>query len=442
MLVKELIKKYSLPTLGKDKALLVQPQFPLYKKTKLNLNTLPIALLKLGGVLKEYGFDVELIFFDNDWKCSSQTTLYGDNPTTSCESNVGIIFVTSVFTYWSKYVKRVVEYYRVLYPNVPIVVGGVYASLMPTHCKEYTGCDEVVVGCMSDAENCVPAYDLVDVDFQIIHTSRGCNRRCGSCGTYLIEPCFMFKDSVKEEIIKKKIVFYDNNILMNPFIENILNELVELKKDKKITWCKCQSGLDGRILLEKPYLVKLMKEAGFREVHIAWDGSYDEHPLIEKQINVIKEAGFRAKDISVFMLYNHELPYEELERKRVKCWEWGVMVNHCRYRPLDLTDEHYIALRSSHQTSDDYYIHPNWTDAKIKKYSNNIRIHNSCIRWDTIAYSYTFERKKCSKDVRDKIRKEPPSVWMDYLDDVVDPSKFIEFEEFKGYNFSEKGFVG
>ena len=56
------------------------------------------------------------------------------------------IWITSLFTYWSKYVKEAVSYHKEFFPKAKVVVGGIYASLMPEHCKEYTGCDEVCIG--------------------------------------------------------------------------------------------------------------------------------------------------------------------------------------------------------------------------------------------------------------------------------------------------------
>jgi len=48
-------------------------------------------------------------------------------------------------------------------------------------------------------------------------------------------------------------------------------KLIQLKDQKKIKWCESQSGFDGRILLNKPYLEKLLKNTGFRYPRIAWD---------------------------------------------------------------------------------------------------------------------------------------------------------------------------
>jgi hypothetical protein len=64
-----------------------------------------------------------------------------------------------------------------MFPRAKVIVGGIYASLMPEHCKEYTGCDEVFQGVHEAAEKCPPAYDLIfkgPIPYQVIHSSRGC----------------------------------------------------------------------------------------------------------------------------------------------------------------------------------------------------------------------------------------------------------------------------
>ena len=83
------------------------------------------------------------------------------------------------------------------------------------------------------AEDFEPAYDLVDVDYQIVHASRGCFRRCNFCGTWKIEPDVTYKKSIKDEIKKKKIVFYDNNLIANPHIKDILAEIAEFRFPNK-----------------------------------------------------------------------------------------------------------------------------------------------------------------------------------------------------------------
>ena len=419
------------------KVLLVEPDFPIPNKSRNHSNFLPIGLLKIASYFRQKNIDIELIRFEeeND-KDYSQTTLDFKKDT---ENDPNLIFVTSIFTYWSKHVKKAVLHYKNEYPHAKIIVGGIYASLMPEHCLEYTKCDEIITGPILEVEKCPPAYDLVDVDYQIIHTSRGCIRQCGFCGTYKIEPEWLCKSTIKKEIEKnqenyynlkkkhlKKIIFYDNNLLANEHIENILNELIELKKEKKITYVESQSGFDGRILRKKPHLAKMLKDAGFKNPKIAWDYGIKQAPKIKEQIDLLIDAGFAAKEISIFMIYNYELPYEEMEDKRQQCAEWNVQITDCRYRPLDAEDDNYSSYKRK-QNSDDYHIHKesDWTDEKVRKFRRNIRRHNICMRHEVDFHSTILERKQIpqerAKELRGKSFKEISEKYSEELPDAWSP---------------------
>lgn len=367
--------------------LLVEPNFPIPNKSRNHSNFLPIGLLKIASYLRNKSINVKLVRFEKSE--ASQIQLIPEKE----EYVPDLIVVTSIFTYWSKYVKDAVSYYKKKFKTAPIIVGGIYASLMPDHCKNYTGCDGVILGTINEAEKVIPAYDLVDVDYQIIHTSRGCVRKCGFCGTYIIEPEWNCKKSIKNEIIKKKLIFYDNNLIANPYIKDILNELIELKKERKISYLESQSGFDGRILTKDPEIGKMLKKAGFKNPKIAWDYGLNDSKNIKKQIDILIESGFNPKEISIFMIYNYELDYEEMEKKRVLCAEWGVQITDCRYRPLNATFDNYSSYKKE-QTSKDYYIHPNWTDHEIRKFRRNIRRHNICMRHEVDYHSALLERKK------------------------------------------------
>lgn len=379
--------------------LLVEPKFPIPSKSKNHKNFLPIGLLKIASYLQNRQNKVKLVRgFPKDIIQQSELIQFGPDE----------VWVTSLFTYWSKYVKDAVRYYKDLFPNAKVVVGGIYASLMPKHCKKFTGCDKIYKGVMKKAEKYESAYELIEnsnpssVDYQIIHASRGCKRKCKFCGTWKIEPKFIPKKTVKNEIKYKKLIFYDNNLLENQYIEDILYELIELREEKKILWCESQSGFDGRILLENPDLAKMLKKAGFRYPRIAWDWQYRHHSHIKKQVNILTNAGFQKKNIFVFMLYNWDISFKQMEKKRLKCWDWQVQIADCRYRPLDQTFDNYNSRRTG-QTNEDYYIHKNagWTDALVKQFRKNVRRQNICVRHGFPFYSKDFEQKR----MRNKIMK-------------------------------------
>lgn len=367
--------------------LLVEPEFPIPPKSKNHSNFLPIGLLKLANYYWFNNNSVQLI------RGNERADFYPDE-----------ILITSLFTYWCIYVKESVEFYRKLYPRAKITVGGIYASLMPDHCKEYTKCDEVFIGIHREAEKCAPAYDLVDVDYQILHGMRGCSRTCSFCGIWKLEPLsFKNADQIKSEISFNKVVFYDNNILVNPDIENILSMLAALTINKKVVQCECQSGFDGRIIEKNPNLATLIKKARFSNIRLAWDFSFEQYSQVEKWIEIFNKAGYPSKELFIFMIFNWSFDYEELERKRAKCFEWGVQISDCRYRPLNQTFDNYNPNLLS-QTNKDYYIHSNWTDEQVRQFRRDVRKHNICIRqkigWND--YSRVKERlysKKLAKQL-------------------------------------------
>lgn len=351
--------------------LLVEPNFPIPPKSKNHRDFLPVGLLKLASYHREAGDVVKLVrgnqslpdFYPNEVK------------------------ITSLFTYWSKYVWDSVKFYKDNYPKAKVVVGGIYASLMPKHCKQ-SGCDEVFVGVDERVEKFKPAYDFVEIDYQIVHTSRGCMRKCKFCGSWKIEPEFTSKKSIKGEICSNRVIFYDNNLLANPFIKDILEELKNAKHNGRVVYSESQCGIDGRLLT--PEIAKMLKQARFLNPRIAWDHAYKQRSIIKKQIDLLVDAGYPSKDIYVFMIYNFELDYYEMLKKLKQCKKWGVQIADCRYRPLNQTYDNYNPRKE--QTNEDYYIHPKWMDKQIKLFRRKVREQNIVIRHGFAFYSRELEK--------------------------------------------------
>lgn len=428
--------------------LLVEPDFPKASKSKNHNDFLPIGLLKLASYHRKKGNAICIVRGE-----LAKEEIFFESPNGSIrkEKVPDEILITSYFTYWSKYVRTSVQHYRNLYPKAKITVGGIYASLMPEHCKKYTGCDEVFVGVFDPAENIQLSYSYIEkhyepLDYQIIHTSRGCIRRCKFCGVYKIEPEFTYKTSVKDEIRKRKLIFYDNNLLANPAIENILSELVYLKYKQKILWCEAQSGIDGRLLLKNPEYAYLLKKAGFKDIRISWDSPLSEAHVIEKQLKLLKKAGYQLhRNVFIFMIYNWDIPFEELEKKRIKCWEWKIQIADCRYRPLNQTHDRYDGQKfRTGQNGRDYHIHREggWTDKKIRLFRKHIRRQNICVRSQIKFYSNVIERSILNNYVRDLLIDMAKHYSIQHLipilNDLKVPYWFPENYDGNGYSVSER----
>lgn len=369
---------------GTKKILLVEPNFPFPNKSKnkanhIHKNFVPIGLLKLGALHKDKGNKIKLV----RGKKSSKRIRFTPNE----------ILVTSLFTYWSSHVWDCIKHYRETFPKATIKLGGIYATLhcdskkFKELCKQYNVGVSKGIDC--EAEKYFPDYSLLrNVDYHATHMMRGCIRHCKFCGTWKIEPRRTNKS--KEEIInelkqigKNKVIFYDNNLLANPFIKEILNEFSTLKINKKTVVFESQSGFDGRLLEKDSELAYLIKKARFQNIRIAWDNSINDKKSIRKQINLLIKAGYPAKDISVFMIYNFDVPFEDMIKKLEYCKKWGVQITDCRYRPLELDYDNYNPHMRKGQPEGSFYIHKQggWTDKKIRDFRISVRKHNIWIRY-------------------------------------------------------------
>ncbi len=56
------------------------------------------------------------------------------------------VLVTSLMTYWYPGVQAAIAVVREHYPAVPVILGGIYATLMPEHARKHSGADYVHTG--------------------------------------------------------------------------------------------------------------------------------------------------------------------------------------------------------------------------------------------------------------------------------------------------------
>ena len=294
---------------------------------------LPVGLLKLGSLHRKKGNTVELL---------RGTALPSRKP--------DLILITSLFTYWWQPVWESVSRYKKLFPNKRIIVGGIYASIMPDHCKQ-SGCNEVFTGLVEDAEELIPAYDLIPkCDFCVIHTSRGCVRKCDFCYVHKLEPTFEPKNNITREIVKSNVSFLDNNLLANPYFDQISKELINANVNSSY----CLSGVDAAFVTKDN--ANLMFEANFHEIRIAFDKA-DKENACERALTYFEEAGYSRKDIGVYVLYNFEDPFDEVEKRRILIKDWGAHIIKQRYVPIPSLTQNYL--------------HPRWTEEECKQFAIN-----------------------------------------------------------------------
>ena len=350
--------------------LLVQPKY--YSRYP------PLGLLKISTYLKNQGHTVEFIKGQTEPKKTPDE-----------------IYVTSLFTYAWKIVHETIESYKALFPNVKITLGGLYASLMPDHAKTSMA-DEIFEDLFKEAENLIPDYSLVPIwNGSLIFSSRGCIRKCGYCAVPILEPEFKANNTIINYIHEKhsKVILWDNNILASPYIHKILDELLDYIKEKDFigNWVDqdhreifkemnlpfrshflkvlkdsfnqkfevdFNHGLDARLITLE--IARKLKQLNVKYVRLAYDRT-DYREEVKNAIDILKQAGYRGRDLFFYTLYNFNDTPEGFFLRHQDLMRWGVASYPMRYIPL----------RALNKNS---FISKNWTAEDLEMIADARRV--------------------------------------------------------------------
>jgi hypothetical protein len=303
----------------------------------------PLGLLKLASYYRQKGASVELV-----------------RGCTKRANRPDKIFVTSLFSWAWKPVWAVVKHYKRLFHTADLWLGGIYASLMPDHAKS-SGADYVFEGVFKDAEEIMPAYDLVpEWDGSIITTSRGCNRRCPYCAVWQIEgEINSTKKTIKHLVHPEhtRIILWDNNILQSPNWRDVFEELIWFSQIKRMS-IDFNQGLDARLITDE--VAEKIAKMKTLCVRVSYDNkSVEKH--VEEAISTISSYGIRGRRIGVYMLFNYEDAPDEFFNRVKNVLNWGAVAVPLRFQPLDtLKYNAYIGL--------------NWNKERLEQFSRFRRV--------------------------------------------------------------------
>ena len=171
------------------------------------------------------------------------------------------IYMSCIFSYFSKRYELEINYYLNKFPNAKITVGGVFPTINPGWFDKWkddwlarmTGIEDrltVHQGIHYDIDGLAPYYS-VDIEYEddkppypndkiILYASRGCVNKCAYCAVPKLEPEFIsFKsiqymlDAAKEDGFADRaagVWLYDNNFTEHEYPELIIDELVKFGK--------------------------------------------------------------------------------------------------------------------------------------------------------------------------------------------------------------------
>ncbi len=299
----------------------------------------PLGLLKISSV---QNLQQNRVFFHR-----------GKRPTLEEPSK---IYITSLFTYAWKPVHETAEYYRNLYPNAEIVLGGIYATLMTEHAN-LASIDTLYEGLYTEAEASKPDYSLIPGwETNILFATRGCIRKCPFCAVPLIEGSMRINDgNIRNRVDTgfKKIILWDNNVLAAPNWPDIVSELKELNFQVDFN-----QGLDIRLM--KPEIITSLAEINLKPIRMAYD-SKGERVALETTIPALEAVGFDRRQMIVYTLYNfNDTPADFLQRV-VDLLSWGVVSYPMRYEPLNTLVKN-------------KYVSPYWTARQLEMVAKARRV--------------------------------------------------------------------
>jgi radical SAM superfamily enzyme YgiQ (UPF0313 family) len=253
-----------------------------------------------------------------------------------------LIAITSGMTYWYPGVFKLIEISKKFFKDVPIILGGIYATLCYEHAIKYSGADLVFKGgnerdalkkiaeltCsellthnskLSIDDLRYPAFDLYPhLDYLCIVTSRGCPFRCTYCASSLLSGSYLRRDPFKvvEEIIYwttsyriNNIAFYDDALLIEPS-QHFIPMMTEVIKRGIQCNFHAPNALHIREISEN--VADLLFQSGFKTIRLGFETSDEEMQMetggkvdnreFQNAVKNLKRAGYSDKEIGVYII--------------------------------------------------------------------------------------------------------------------------------------------
>jgi radical SAM superfamily enzyme YgiQ (UPF0313 family) len=253
-----------------------------------------------------------------------------------------LVLVTSMMTYWYPGVRETIATVKAVFPQVPVVLGGIYATLCAAHARRTCGADRVVTGPGETALlplvaeligwSPAPRFDAADLDMlpwpaldlehRLAHapvlTSRGCPFRCAYCASHRLQPRRRRRSPPKilAEIVHwhgshgvNDFAFYDDALLMDadahivPLLEGIVAAGIEVR-------FHTPNALHIREMT--PSLARLMFRAGFHTIRLGLETTaFEQRRDLDRKVSAaefnravacLKTAGFTADQVGAYLL--------------------------------------------------------------------------------------------------------------------------------------------
>ena len=201
-------------------------------------------------------------------------------------------------------------------------------------------------------------YNKMNDTEQWIRLSQGCPNNCGFC----YEPPQMELFPIPP-IERNRVKIMDMNLLSQKIPLDIIRHLGTQKVNSKIVRYELVCGIDHRFLTLP--LAESLKKSRFKGMRLAWDFKYVDQFEIRKALKLLLKVGYKSRYLTIFMVCNWKISYEECLKKLYLCAIWSVKVADCYF---------------------DGQVSPNiepigWTEDQIKDFRKRVRKHNQLVNF-------------------------------------------------------------
>jgi radical SAM superfamily enzyme YgiQ (UPF0313 family) len=247
------------------------------------------------------------------------------------------VLIGSLMTYWYPGVAETIAIVKAVFPEAPVILGGLYPTLLPDHARLHSGADRIVAGNWEDSLPQVlaeatgarldlpgplevsPAWELYPrLDHAVLLTGRGCRFRCRYCVAHRLHPKIERRqpEAVIDEIAKlfhergvRDFAFYDDALLedMEHHLAPLLQGLIRLNLPVRF---HAINGLSLAGLTAE--LARLLRQSGFATLRFGLETTDPArlHQLgpkaflddLDQAVQHLVGAGYSAKEAGIYLM--------------------------------------------------------------------------------------------------------------------------------------------
>jgi hypothetical protein len=289
-----------------------------------------------------------------------------------------VILVTSVMTYWYTGVIETIAVLKSVFPETPIILGGLYATICEEHARAFSGAtiihtgspDERLCRILTDIlgrEVSAPRPDETPIALRwpamkianssrhgCLVTSRGCPQKCHFCISGVLYPRFRQRNPMdvvteikycRDEMGLSHFAFFDDALFyrFEAHMQPILETIIDWGKD---VYFHCPNGLMVRHITSE--VARIMKASGFLTIKLGLESidmdtlrsTHDKTSMDDfaRAVENLVAAGYEPEEIGTYLMVG--LPGQTLEgvKKSIDFVKsLGVLINLNGYSPVPHT---------------------------------------------------------------------------------------------------------